>query len=225
MVESHFNEVFPARSCDGMNFGDLLHQLHPHFHQNKTKVDPSDHDQFPAEKLLSVWKDLLKEYDTVIVNVTKSGNHDSSCTKAAMVALKKAQGDASSLTSSLNDDYDDDNIDGTDDEFGMETGGWCCFMNSLPIIYLRMWLNEKPNFTSFVSRQIPPDVQLDTRVAEGPKKKRNASVTGSVSSSKSKLRKSPTEAMAEAISGLVKVKEMELAKSSTPTDVLGLDLK
>jgi hypothetical protein len=145
LVESHFNEGFPPESADGMTFGNLLHQLHSLFHQNETKVDPSDHGQFPAEKLLSVWKDLLNEYDTVVVNFTMSGNHDSSFTRAAMVVLKKVQGDTSSLISSsaLNDD---------DDEFGMETGGWCCFMNSLPIIYLRMWLNEKPNLTSFVSR-------------------------------------------------------------------------
>jgi hypothetical protein len=29
---------------------------------------------------------------------------------------------------------DDDLIEGDDDEFGMETGGWCCITNSLPII-------------------------------------------------------------------------------------------
>jgi hypothetical protein len=38
-----------------------------------------------------------------------------------------------------------------DDEFGMEEGRFCCFANSLPVIYLRMWLNEKPHMTSFVS--------------------------------------------------------------------------
>jgi hypothetical protein len=92
MVESRFNEGFPPESADGMTFGNLLHQLHPLFHQNETKVDPLDHEQFPAEKLLSVWKDLLKEYNTVVVNFTKSGNHDSSFTRATMVALKKRKG-------------------------------------------------------------------------------------------------------------------------------------
>ncbi len=144
------------------------------------------------------------------------------------MALKKVQGGTSLLTSSsaLNDDDDEDNIDGEDDKFGMETGGWCCFMNSLPIIYLRMWLNEKPNLTSFVSRQIPTDVQPDSGVAEGSKKKRKASESASVTNNKgNKLKKSPTEAMAEAISGLVRMKEMELANRSTATDVLGVDLK
>jgi outer membrane scaffolding protein for murein synthesis (MipA/OmpV family) len=90
--------------------------------------------------LFSVWKDLLKKHDTVMVNFMESGNQDSSCTRASMIALKKAQGDTSSLTLSLagNDDDDDDeedDIDGADDEFGMETGGWCSFTNSLPIIH------------------------------------------------------------------------------------------
>jgi hypothetical protein len=224
MVESCFNEGFPPDSVDGMTFGDLLHQLHPLFHQSETKVDPSNHGKFSAEKLLSVWKDLLKEYDTVMVNFTKSGNHDSSFTRAAMVALKKAQGDTSSLTSSLDLDYEDD-LDGADDEFGLENGGWCSFTNSLPIIYLRMWLNEKPNLTSFVSRQIPPDVQLDTAVSEDSRKKRKASDTISVSSKNSKGKKSPSETIAEAIAGLVKVKELELAQPRSTADFLVVDLK
>jgi hypothetical protein len=41
------------------------------------------------------------------------------------------------------------------DEFGMESGGWCWFTRSLPIIYLQMWLNEKTNLTQFVSWQVP----------------------------------------------------------------------
>jgi len=40
-----------------------------------------------AEKLASAWKALMREYDTVMVNFTKSGNHDSSFTRAAMVTL------------------------------------------------------------------------------------------------------------------------------------------
>ncbi len=41
-VESVFNEVFPPDSVDGMTFSDLLHHLHPLFHQNETKGDPSN---------------------------------------------------------------------------------------------------------------------------------------------------------------------------------------
>jgi hypothetical protein len=123
-----------------------------------------------------------------------------------------------------NDDYEDD-WDGADDEFGLEKGGWCSFTNSLPIIYLRMWLNEKPNSTSFISRQTPPDVQLDTAHLGGCQKKRKASDTVSMSTKNNKQKKSPSETMAEAIVGLVKVKELELAQPWSTTDFLVVDLK
>ncbi len=91
-VENRFNKGFLSNGPNGMAFADLLHQPHPLFHQNDTIVDPSIHGKFSAERLMSVWKELLKEYDTVMVNFTKSGNHDSSFTKAAMMALKKSRG-------------------------------------------------------------------------------------------------------------------------------------
>jgi hypothetical protein len=53
----------------------------------------------------------------------------------------------------------------------MEGSGWCCFTNSLPTVYLSLWLNEKPNLTSFVSRQIPAGVQCDSAKADGNLKK------------------------------------------------------
>ncbi len=77
---------------------------------------------------------------------------------------------------------------GDDDEFGVETGGWCYFTNSLPIIYLHMWLNEQPLLTSFVSHKIPDGVQLDT-AANGSNEKCLASVpdgTNSVNNRKQK---------------------------------------
>jgi hypothetical protein len=86
MVENHFNESFPPDGVDGRTFSDLLHHIHPSFHQNDT-VNPSGHGIFMAEKLASAWKALMREYDTVMVNFTKSGNHDSSFTRAAMVTL------------------------------------------------------------------------------------------------------------------------------------------
>jgi len=54
-----------------------------------------------------------------------------------MISLKKPQVEKRSLTSSLagNIDESEDNLDGADDEFGMENGGWCSFTNSLPIIF------------------------------------------------------------------------------------------
>jgi hypothetical protein len=38
-----------------------------------------------------------------------------------------------------------------------------------------MWLNEKPNLTSFVRRQIPADVQCDSAKADANQKKRKVS--------------------------------------------------
>jgi hypothetical protein len=135
MAENRFNEGFPPEGVDGMTFADLLHHLHPLFHQNESTVDPSIHGTFSDQKLMAVWKELLKEYDTVMVNFTKSGNHDSSFTRAAMLALKN-DGDNNRESVSFDLLNDDDLDDGHDDEFGMESGGWCCFTNSLPIIYL-----------------------------------------------------------------------------------------
>jgi hypothetical protein len=84
--------------------------------------------------------------------------------------MKKNRGEMDSVTSdsALNDD---DLIEGDEDEFGIESGGWCCFTNSLPIIYLQMWLNKKPNLTQFISRKIPQDVQLDSTNSVASKNK------------------------------------------------------
>jgi hypothetical protein len=46
-----------------------------------------------------------------------------------------------------------------------------------------------------------------------------------VSSKNSKQKKSPSETIAEAIAGLVKVKELELAQPRSTTDFLVVDLK
>jgi hypothetical protein len=226
MVESRFNSGFPPEGVDGMTFADLMHHIYPLFHYGDTRIDPSAHGQFSAEKLMSVWTELLKEYDTVIVNFTKSGNHDSSFTKAAMVTLNVTESnkDTDSITSnSLNDD---DCNEGDDDEFGMETGGWCCFANSLPIVYLRMWLNEKPNLTSSVTRQIPQDVQLDIANADESKKKRKASdpVSRKSTADNKQQRKTPSEAIADAFVGYMKYKETEAAvQPNSITKSLGED--
>jgi hypothetical protein len=70
MVEARFNGGFPSEGVDGVTFVDMIYLLRPLFHQNDTSQDPSIHGQFSAEKLMSDWKDLLKEYDTVMVQLT-----------------------------------------------------------------------------------------------------------------------------------------------------------
>ncbi len=44
----------------------------------------------------------------------------------------------------------------------MEEGGFCNFTNSIVIIYLGLWLNERPGLVNFVSRQIPGQIQVDS---------------------------------------------------------------
>jgi hypothetical protein len=53
------------------------------------------------------------------------------------------------------------NADQEADEFGTELGGWYCFTKQ-HAYHLRMWLNDRPNMTSFVSWKIPDECQLDT---------------------------------------------------------------
>ncbi len=148
-MESRFNRGFQPNGIDGIAHADLVHHIHPFFHQNDEKIDPGVPCQFTAEKLWSVWKDLQSEYDKVIVNFTKSGNQDSSFTRAAMLPLNKMNNDNCQSFESLSlNEYDVH--EGDDNGFGMESGGWCCFTNSLPVVYLQMRLNEEPDLTSFV---------------------------------------------------------------------------
>jgi hypothetical protein len=121
MVESRFNSGFPPDGVDGMTFSDLMHHIDPLFHQFDATIDLAIQSQLSAEKLISAWKELLKEYDMVIINFMKLGNHDSSFTKAAIVAYNRmeSQNDSDSSSNSLNDA---DCNEGNDDEFGMETG-------------------------------------------------------------------------------------------------------
>jgi hypothetical protein len=71
MIETRFNEGILSEGLDGMQFADVLFVVHF------------------LQKNLSVWKELLKDCDTVKVNFTKSGNHNSSFTKVVMMTSKK----------------------------------------------------------------------------------------------------------------------------------------
>jgi valyl-tRNA synthetase len=123
------------------------------------------------------------------------------------------------------DSLNDDDLDeGDDNEFGMESGGWCCFTNSLPIIYLQIWLNEKPDLTHFVSRQIPQDVQLDTSNSMASKKQRASDTSSQCKSIKSQ-KKSPNEAVAEALIGYIKTKEAETVNPRNMIESLGAELQ
>jgi hypothetical protein len=87
-----------------------------------------------------------------------------------------------------------------------------------------MWLNEKPDLTQFVSPQIPQDVQLDTTNAMASKKRR-ASDTSSLCKSNKSQKKSPNEAVAEALIGYIKMKEAETVNPKNMTESLGAELQ
>ena len=76
-----------------------------------------------------MWKSVRSEYVKAMTNFTKSGNHQSSFTKSAMLTLS---GDAS------NNVDDQANADFEEDVDGMMDGGFCKFTNSIPVIYLHL---------------------------------------------------------------------------------------
>jgi hypothetical protein len=141
-----------------------------------------------------------------------------------MVALQKKTSDASSIASDSKFNKDDDFSDVDDDEFGTKTGGWCCFTSSLPIVYLCMWLNEKPNLTSFVSRQIPIDVQLDTGNVNSSKKQRASESSISAKSNRS-IKKSPNKQVAEALIGYIRAKEAVAVQPQNISNTLSEELE
>jgi hypothetical protein len=167
---------------------------------------------------------LQAEYDTVTVNLTKSGNHDSSFTRVAKLSLNQTDGEDSQQSISIL--KDDDVNEGDDDEFGMDGGGWCCFTNSLPIVYICMWLNKKTSLTSFVGGQIPADVQCDSAKADGNQTKWKASDTISKVQKKIISKKITIGSTCRCFAGFVKDKEAEAASQwSRFTESLGLELQ
>ncbi|MFO0446521.1 MAG: hypothetical protein ACK51L_02525, partial [bacterium] len=141
-----------------------------------------------------------KEYEQVFTNFKNSGNHNSSFTREAMKACFHA------------DDAEEKSVDSSiksadlDDIFGVEEGGGGCnFTNSVVIIYLRLWLNEKPGLTNFVSRQLPEEIQIDSMGAPASTMAAKRQLS---SNSESKLRKSP-DMLAESINNLAKARKID----------------
>jgi hypothetical protein len=50
MVESSFNSGFPPQGVDGMTCADLMHHIHPLFHNGDTRIDPAVHGQLSSKK-------------------------------------------------------------------------------------------------------------------------------------------------------------------------------
>jgi hypothetical protein len=144
LVAHRFNDSFPEGSVDGKVFVDQVHFVHPRIEGHHETVNPAVHGNFSSEELRKMWKEIQSDYDKVMINFTKSGNHNSSFTKAAIIAMRD-QG----LVDTAEEDFDVADAD-MDDIFGVEEGGFCNFTNSIVIIYLRMWLNERPGLVNFV---------------------------------------------------------------------------
>ena len=203
-VEKRFNDGFPGAGADGLVFADKVHFSHPLFDSHQEVINPGVHGTFDAKVLRKTWKVIQAEYDTVMTKFTRSGNHNSNFTKAAMRAINQDKendnedsgGGSSSLAGSTETEEDDD-------DFGMEERGFCQFTNSLVIVYLRMWLNERPGLNGFVSRKIPAHIQVDSMGGISGKR-----AIGSETSSLDKMRKkqSSGELLFDAMNNLAQAK-------------------
>jgi hypothetical protein len=177
-----FNSRFPVNSVDGPMFADTLHFSHPTIDNHHEHVQPSNRNVSSSSDLVVLWKGIKREYEIVFNNFKMSGNHNSSFTMEAMSCQSMTSAD-------LND------------VFGVEAGGFCNFTNSIVIIYLRLWLNEKPGHTNFVSRRLPEAIQIDTMVPQ-------SSAIAVKPAPEAKMRKSP-DILADSINNLAKARKID----------------
>jgi len=201
LCEERFNSGFPVDSIDGPSFADTIHFSHPTIDAHHETVNPSNHSHFSSADLLAMWKEIQKEYERVFINFKKSGNHNSSFTREAIKIALAADEDGDDTSEKSITDAD------IDDVFGVEAGGFCNFTNSIVIIYLRLWLNEKPGLTSFVSRELPDSIQIDSmgNTAAAMLARRQ---TLNSAAADSKMRKSP-DMLADSINNLAKARKIE----------------
>ncbi len=73
---------------DGVDFLDKVHFEHTYYVKHHETIHPSKHGFFSNEKLRSLWNKIKSDYDHAMVNITKSSNHSSSFTTAAMRSIK-----------------------------------------------------------------------------------------------------------------------------------------
>jgi len=161
LCAERFHNGFLVDSIDGPLFANKVHFSHPAIDGHPKTVDPSQRSTFSSSDLNSFWKEIQKEYEKVFINFKKPGNHNSNFTKEAMKAFQKeADPETESVQSSVH------SAD-LNDVFGVEEGDFCNFTNSIVVIYLRLWLNERPGLTNFVSHQLPDEIQVDSMVGPG----------------------------------------------------------
>jgi hypothetical protein len=194
LCAERFNSGFPMNSVDGPMFADTLHFSHPTIDNHHEHVQPSNRSVFSSSDLVALWKEIQREYEKVFNNnFKKSGNHNSSFTMEAMRTFRNTENDEESRQSMTSADLND--------VFGVEAGGFCNFTNSIVIIYLRLWLNEKPGLTTFVSHQLLEAIQIDTMVPQ-------SSAVVVKPAPEAKMQKSP-DILADLINNLAKASKID----------------
>jgi hypothetical protein len=159
--------------------------------------------------------DIQKEYEKVFINFKKSGNHNSSFTKEAMLLYKRENQEDDCIEYEFMSSFDKDDI------FGVEEGGFCCFTNSVVIFYLRLWLNERPVLTRFVRRQLPAEIQVDSMSAPANSVQSKLQSKSSNVSDTRNARHSP-DAFAEAITQLAKARKLDDGKKEMHTSIAAM---
>jgi len=221
-VSSLFHCVDGCDPCtDGIDFLDKVHFEHTFYSQHCESIDPSKHGKFPNDKLRSMWSKIKTDYETAMVNFTKSGNHASSFTAEVMRELRRqekgksravdANGIANDSSVESSEDEDEE-YDVAEDPEGTGEKGFANFTRSLVVIYLRQWLNEKPEQTNFCSRQLPIDAQSDSLATAA------TTTTATLSSTKKRKKKQTgREAVLDLVTELI-----ETRKNKTSSTAFGL---
>ncbi len=182
-----------------------MHFDHPTLADLHEAIQPNQHGGFTSSELRSVWREIQKEYEKVFLDFKKSGNHTSSFTKPAMLVYKREMLAQEKAQESDEDSTSDESFD-LNDAFGVEQGVFCCFTNSVLMIYLRLWLNERPALTGFVNRQLTNDIQVDSMRAPA------ASIKRQSGPEESKNPRHSPDMPAEAISQLAKSRKVDGSK-------------
>ena len=127
-VSSLFNAISACDpNSDGVDFLKKVHFDHTFYNQHHEEINPSNHGKFSNQKLKAMWSKIKSDYDLAFTNFTKSGNHYSSFTVAAMREFRRQERDrlrASDTSGGVNDSSSClSNDDNDDDEVEEDTEG------------------------------------------------------------------------------------------------------
>ncbi len=141
-------------NMEGTDFLEKVHFYYQYYENHSVTINPGSHNLFPSSKLRSIRSKIKADYDLMLTNFTKSGNHSSSFTATAISIF---------------------NCNGVN---RMMRKVKTCMMiqkqwesghllisptRSLSVMYLRNWVKGKPEHTNFCSKQILPAAQLDSQ--------------------------------------------------------------